>query len=295
MKKGVFLAISAYILWGFFPIYFKWLHGVPALQIMAHRVVWSFIFLAVYLLFRREINPLLRSLNRRTILIYLAAGSLLAVNWLTYVWAVNQGRVVESSLGYFINPLVSVSLGVIFLRERLRPLQWLPVGLAATGVAYLTIRYGQLPWVALVLAFTFGLYGLLKKIAPLGPRKGLALETALIFPPMFAFLLFAEARGEGVFLHTLPLTNLLLALSGLVTIIPLLLFAAGAQSVPLTIMGLLQYVAPTLQFLLGVLLYHEPFTQTSAVGFGFIWLALLIFSLESYFHNQRTLHPQPVP
>ncbi len=155
-------------------------------------------------------------------------------------------------------------------------------------------RYGQLPWVALVLAFSFGLYGLLKKIAPLGPRKGLALETALIFPPMFAYLLLVEIRGEAVFLHSLPLTNLLLALSGLVTIIPLLLFARRA-SVPLTIMGLLQYVAPTLQFLLGVLLYHEPFTQTSAIGFGFIWLALLIFSLESYLHNQRTLHPQPVP
>ncbi|MEW6178801.1 MAG: EamA family transporter RarD [Chloroflexota bacterium] len=294
MKKGVIYAILAYVLWGFFPIYFKWLHGVPALQIMAHRVVWSFFFLALYLFFRREINSLIRSLNRRTVLIYLAAGSLLAVNWLTYVWAVNQGRVVESSLGYFINPLVSVSLGVIFLRERLRVWQWVPVGLAAAGVAYLTIRYGQLPWVALVLAFTFGLYGLLKKIAPLGPRKGLALETALIFLPLFAYLIFAEVRGEGVFLHSPPLTNVLLVLSGLVTIIPLLLFAGGAQSVPLTILGLLQYIAPTLQFLLGVLLYQEPFTLTSAVGFGFIWLALILFSLESYIHNQRTLRPQPV-
>ncbi len=294
MKKGILFGIFAYILWGFFPIYFKALHGVPALQILAHRVVWSFIFLVAFLLARREVLTLIKAINRRTLLIYLAAGVLLGINWLTYVWAVNDGRVVESSLGYFINPLVSVSLGVIFLRERLRAWQWLPVGLAAAGATYLTVRFGQLPWVALVLAFSFGLYGLLKKIAPLGPRKGLALETALICLPMFLYLIFAEFNGSGVFLHASPLTSLLLALSGLVTIIPLLLFAAGAQLIPLTILGLLQYIAPTLQFLIGVLLYHEPFTLSNAVGFGFIWLALILFSLESYIHNQRALQPHPI-
>ncbi|MEN4011542.1 MAG: EamA family transporter RarD [Bellilinea sp.] len=294
MKKGILFSASAYVLWGFFPIYFKALYNVPAAQILAHRVVWSFLFLAAFLLARQEITALLKAISRRILLIYLTAGVLLGVNWLTYVWAVNDGRVVESSLGYFINPLVSVLLGVIFLRERLRTMQWAPVGLAAAGVAYLTIRFGQLPWVALVLAFTFGFYGLFKKIAPLGARQGLLLETALICLPMFLYLIFAEFNGSGVFLRSSSLTSLLLALSGLVTIIPLLLFAAGAQLIPLTIIGLLQYIAPTLQFLIGVLLYNEPFTLSSAIGFGFIWLALILFSLESYIHNQRSLHPHPI-
>ena len=295
MKKGIFFAILAYTLWGFFPIYFKALHGVPAFQIMAHRVVWSFIFLLLFFLIQKNVRGFITAFNRRTVMIYLAAGSLLAVNWLTYVWAVNVGRVVESSLGYFINPLVSVSLGVIFLRERLRTLQWLPVGLAAAGVAYLTLNYGQLPWVALVLATTFGFYGLLKKIAPLGPRKGLTMETALVFLPAFGYLLFAELRGEGAFLHIGGQTSGLLVLSGIVTAIPLLLFAAGAQRVPLTTVGLLQFIAPTIQFLIGVFLFNEPFSQVGMVGFSLIWLALIVFSVEGLFNNRTHLEPRPVP
>ncbi len=295
MKKGVLYTIGAYLLWGFFPIYFKALYGVPPFQIMAHRVVWSFLFLLIFFIAQRDLRGLLTSLNRRTLLIYLGAGVLLSTNWLVYVWAVNIGRVVESSLGYFINPLVSVSLGVIFLRERLRPIQWLPVALATAGVAYLTINYGEPPWIALVLAFTFGFYGLLKKIAPLGPRKGLTMETAMVFLPTLAFLIFSEIQGQGAFGHAGGLTTLLLMLSGVVTAIPLLLFAAGAQRVRLTTVGLLQFIAPTIQFLIGVFLYSEPFSRVSLVGFSLIWLALIIFTLENLYNNRTRLEAQPVP
>lgn len=295
MRKGVLFTILAYALWGFFPIYFKALQAVPAFQIMSHRVVWSFVFLVIFLAARKELRTLLTALTRRTLLIYLGAGLLLGANWLTYVWAVNDGRIVETSLGYFINPLVSVMLGVVLLRERLRALQWLPVGLAAAGVTYLTINYGALPWVALVLAFTFGLYGLIKKIAPLGPRKGLALETALIFLPTFGFLVFEEVRGVGAFVHAGWQPTLLMMASGVVTSIPLLLFAAGVRAVPLTTIGLLQYIAPTLQFLIGVFIYGEPFTQVSAVGFSLIWLALIVFTVENLVHNQKALEVRPVP
>jgi chloramphenicol-sensitive protein RarD len=295
MKKGVFFTIFAYVLWGFFPIYFKALYGVPAFQIMAHRVVWSFIFLVLFFVIQKDVRGLLAAFNRRTILLFLASGSLLAINWLTYVWAVNVGRVVESSLGYFINPLVSVSLGMIFLKERLRLMQWLPIGFAAAGVGYLTINYGQPPWVALLLAFTFGFYGLLKKTAPLGPRKGLAVETAMVFLPTFGFLIFSEFQGVGAFVHAGWQISGLLILSGVVTSIPLLLFAAGAQSVPLTTVGLLQFIAPTIQFLIGVFLYNEPFSQVSLVGFSLIWLALIIFSVESFINNRTHLEPKPVP
>lgn len=203
------------------------------------------------------------------------------------MWAVGIGQVVESSLGYFINPLVSVVLGVVFLHERLRPTQWLPVGLAAAGVLYLTFSYGSLPWIGLVLAFTFGLYGLLKKLAPLPSLPGLTFETGLIFFPALVYLLVMELLGKGSFGHTSISISLLLTLSGIVTAIPLLFFATGARSVPLSTLGLLQYIAPTLQFLIGVLVFHEPFTLERFVGFAFIWTALIIFSVETYLHLRR--------
>ena len=289
MNKGVVYAASAYAMWGFLPLYLHLLQNTPALQITAHRVVWCFLFLFVVLVLRREIPGLRASLNRRTVLIYLGAATLLAVNWLVYVYGVTSGFIVEASLGYFINPLVNVVLGMVFLRERLRPAQWIPVGLAAAGVLYLTISHGSLPWIALVLAITFGFYGLVKKVAPLGSLYGLSLETALLLIPATAYLLVTEAGGTGAFGHINLLTTVLLACIGVITAIPLLLFASGARSVPLITMGLLQYISPTLQFLIGVLLFGEAFTSERIIGFSMIWAALAFFSIEGFIAHRRSV------
>jgi chloramphenicol-sensitive protein RarD len=286
-------------MWGFFPIYFKAIHMVPALQIMFHRVVWSFFFLAV-LIFLKKDWPRLKDevFQPRVVPVYTLAAVLLALNWLIYIWGVNSGQVVETSLGYFINPLVSVLLGVVILRERLRPLQWLPVALAGTGVLYLTLQHGSLPWIALALAFTFGTYGLLKKIAPLGALYGLTLETAILFLPALGYLLFVESRGVGSLGHLSWNLNAVLALSGVVTALPLLMFATAARSIPLSLVGILQYFAPSVQFLLGIFLYREPFSLPQMVGFGIIWTALLIFTLEGLMVRRRNNHvllSQPDP
>ncbi|WP_322806483.1 EamA family transporter RarD [Thermanaerothrix sp.] len=287
VNSGVVFAAAAYTLWGFFPIYFKALKEVPAPQVLAHRIVWAFLFLLGVLMVRHEVGTLRRLLTRRILLSYFGAGVLLAINWLAYVWGVAAGFIVETSLGYFINPLVSVVLGVLFLRERLRPWQWLPVGLAAVGVAYLTLEYGRLPWLALVLALSFGLYGLLKKLAPLNALHGLTLETGSVFLPALAYLVGIEIAGQGAFGHGPLSQTVLLALTGVVTAIPLLLFAGGARRVPLTMLGLLQYIAPSLQFLLGVFVYGEPFGPAQLVGFSLIWLALAIFSAEGVLAQRR--------
>ncbi len=281
MNKGVISAFTAYIMWGVFPIYFKLLHTVPAFQTVSHRVVWSFFFLVIVIALRGEGKAFLKSLTWKRFFIYLGSGTLLCINWFTYVWAISQGYVVESSLGYFINPLVSVVLGMIFLGEKLRPLQWIPVILAVAGVAYLTITYGSLPWIALILAFSFGFYGLIKKISPLGSLHGLTLETAAIFLPSLGVLLVEEFRGVGAFGHDGWLISILLALTGVVTAVPLILFSIGARSIPLSTVGLLQYITPTGQFLSGVFLFGEPFTHDRLIGFSIIWLALIIFSVES--------------
>jgi chloramphenicol-sensitive protein RarD len=287
MNKGIFYAAAAYGIWGFFPILFKAVHGVPALQITAHRIVWCFLFLILIIAIRRDFPGFKSVFKPRILLVYLAAAILLAVNWLTFVWAVNAGFVIESSLGYFINPLVSVLLGVIFLGEKLRPMQWVPVGLAAAGVAYLTFSYGSLPWISLMLAFSFGLYGLVKKVAPLGSLQGLTLETGTIFLPALAYLLFEEINGAGSFGHAGSSLTLFLIIGGLVTAVPLLLFATSMRTVPLSIIGFIQYITPTIQFLIGVFLYAEPFTPSHLVGFSLIWLALLVFSVESFYVRGR--------
>jgi chloramphenicol-sensitive protein RarD len=288
MNRGIFFGLGAFLMWGFFPVYFRALQGTDALQIVFHRVVWSFLFLAVVITVRKnwgQVGQKFRS--RKTLAIYSLAAVLLAINWLVYVWAVNSGHVIESSLGYYINPLVSVALGVIILREKLRPLQWVPVGMAALGVLYLTFSYGALPWIALTLAFSFGLYGLVKKMAPLNSLHGLTLETAILFLPSFAFLLLYEFQGTGSFGHTGVSGTLLLAFSGVLTSLPLLLFASAARAIPLSLLGILQYVAPTTQFLLGLLLFKEPFSGAQLVGFSIIWVALFLFSVESYVTSRR--------
>jgi chloramphenicol-sensitive protein RarD len=280
METGIWYALGAYVLWGLFPIYWKWLHDVSPLQVIGHRIGWSFILLIIVILATKQWTKFRSTLNRRVLGVYLIAGLLLSFNWLIYVWGVNTEHVVETSLGYFINPLFSVLLGMIFLKERLRPLQWLPIGLAAIGVIYLTWTYGSLPWIALGLTFTFGFYGLVKKLSPLGSLYGLTLETGLVFLPALGYLIYVGATGEGAFGHTGAVSDLLLVGAGVVTTIPLLMFASAAKRIPLTMVGIMQYIAPTLQFLLGVLIYKEPFTTTSLIGFSFVWIALIVFWVE---------------
>jgi chloramphenicol-sensitive protein RarD len=282
MNKGIWYALGAYVLWGLFPIYWKWLHDVPALQLISHRIGWSFILLMIVIIATRQWTKLRSTLTWRVLGIYLSAGLLLSVNWLIYVWGVNTEHVVETSLGYFINPLLSVLLGMIFLKERLRPLQWLPVGLAALGVIYLTWTYGSLPWIALSLAFSFGFYGLVKKTSPLGSLFGLTLETGLVFLPALGYLVYVQIVGQGAFGHSGVVPDLLMVGTGIVTAIPLLMFASAARRIPLTMVGIMQYIAPTMQFLLGVLIYKEPFTTTSLIGFSLVWIALVVFWVEGF-------------
>lgn len=288
MTKGVIYAFTSYLLWGFFPLYFHALGNVPAVQVTAHRVVWSFLFLILVLVIRRDWDGLRKMFTVRTVLIYLGAGTLLACNWLTYVYATGQGMVLETSLGYFINPLVSVLLGVFFLREKLRPAQWAAVGLAFISVMYLTVTHGSLPWIALVLAFSFGLYGLVKKVAPLGSFHGLTLETAVLLVPAFVFLSVLQFNGSGVYGRMSGTTTLLLSLTGIVTAIPLLLFADGARRVPLSTIGLLQYISPTIQFLLGVFVFGEVFTWQRLIGFSVIWIALIIYSADGLMNYRQS-------
>jgi len=288
MNKGILYGIGAYLAWGVFPIYWKWLETVPAIQIISHRIIWSFVLLVIVVFVTRQWKAFrTAAFSPRMILIYLASAILLSINWLTYVWAVNAGFVVETSLGYFINPLLSVLLGVFFLRERLRPWQWAPIGLAAIGVIYVAISYGQFPWIALTLAFSFGIYGLIKKAAPLGSLYGLTLETGLLFLPAVGFLIVMEMRGGGAFLHSGPVPDLLMVGAGVVTTIPLLMFASAAQRIPLSTVGVLQYITPTMQFLLGVLLYREPFNQAHLIGFSIVWVALIFFWLEGFLASRR--------
>jgi chloramphenicol-sensitive protein RarD len=288
MNNGILIAVSAYALWGLLPIYWKMIQTVPALEILCHRTTWSFVFLLLLLTIRRQWQWLKQVKERPVILlIFLGTAALLSVNWFTYIWSVNAGHIVDASLGYFINPLFSVLLGMLFLRERLRPWQWAAVGLAFCGVLYLTIGYGVFPWIALTLTFTFGLYGLLRKIAPLGSLEGLALETAAMSLPAVVYLVYLEGTGVASFGHAGATTNLLLGFSGVATAFPLLLFASAARSIPLATVGILQYIAPTLQFLLGVLVYGESFSLGQLTGFSAVWAALLIYSVESVIFNRN--------
>ena len=281
MNKGIWYGVGAYLAWGLFPVYWKLIDQVPAAQLIGHRIVWSFLtLLAIVLLSNQWRRFRAATSNLRVLRLYVIAAVLITINWFTYVWGVNSGYIFETSLGYFINPLVSVVFGVMVFGERLRRLQWTAVVLAASGVTYLTIAYGTLPWIALVLAFSFGLYGMVKKLAPLGSTYGLTVETAIGLVPAVFYLLYVERQGRGAFLHVEAVSNALLIGTGIVTTIPLLLFASAVRRTALSTMGVLQYIAPTLQLLLGVLVYREPFTSTQLVGFTIVWAALLVFGID---------------
>jgi chloramphenicol-sensitive protein RarD len=289
MNKGVLYAAAAYICWGLLPLYWKALQSVPALEILAHRMVWSLLVVLVLLAFQRHWSWLFSIWrDKRVLLTFITSALLLSVNWFIYIWAVNRNFVVEASLGYFINPLVNVLLGFLFLRERLRMWQGLAILLALSGVLFLSITFGALPWIALTLAGSFGLYGLLRKTARLNSLEGLTLETIMLFLPALGYLLYREAGGTGALGHTSGLTNLLLACSGIATAVPLLLFASGARLVSLTTLGILQYIAPTLQFLIGVVVYHEQLTVERLIGFSLIWLALAVYTLEGIVTGRRS-------
>lgn len=283
MNKGTWYAVGAYGLWGLFPLYWKMLHHVSAVQLIGHRIVWSFVSLIAMLAFLKQIKTFRAvAFTFSMIRIYAMAAVLVGINWLIYVWAVNKGHIVETSLGYFINPLISVLIGVIFFREKLRLWQWIPIAIAATGVLYLTLALGSLPWIALTLAFSFAFYGAVKKIAPLNSFQGLTLETVILLLPAILYLLFSEVKGDGAFLHHGLWMDLLMMGTGLVTTIPLLLFASAAKRIPLSVIGVLQYIAPTIQFLIGIVVYHETFTMRQFVGYCFVWVALVIFGVDSY-------------
>ncbi len=285
--KGFFLALGAYICWGLFPIYWKWLGHVSPLQVIGHRIIWSFLLLLAILFITRRLIAFHRTaLNWRTFWASLLAAILIGSNWLVYVWAVNSNLILEASLGYFINPLISVSLGVIILRERLRRLQWLPILMAGSGVIYLSIIYGRVPWVALFLAISFSIYGLVKKLSPLDALFGLTIETGILFTPALLYLLVLLTTGEGAFFHEDTLTHLLLIGAGAITSLTLLLFSSAAKKLSLSLLGFMEYIAPTLAFLLGVLVYKEPFDSTRLVGFGIVWIALGLFTLEGLSAHQ---------
>jgi chloramphenicol-sensitive protein RarD len=292
MKKGIWCAVGAYASWGLLPLYWKLLAQVPAPQIIGHRIVWSLATLLAFIFFMRKWTTLRSALTsgsaRRILRVYVIAALLIGINWLIYVWAVNAGFIIETSLGYFINPLLSVALGVIFFNERLRPQQWFSVALAGAGVLFLTIIHGSIPWIALTLSITFGLYGLVKKTAPLGSFEGLTLETGILFAPALVYLFITYMNGTGAFLYGGTLANIILAGAGIVTTMPLIMFATAARRIPLSLMGILQYISPTMQFLVGLVIYKEPFSPIKLIGFGLVWLALIVFAIESLAAKQAS-------
>jgi len=292
MQTGMIFASIAYVIWGLFPVYFKALQHIPPLEILIHRIIWSLIFILMVLVWRRQWGWLGKTLKQPKVLgTFALSALLLSSNWFVYVWAVGNGRIVDASLGYFINPLVNVLLGFLLLHERLRSLQWTCIAIAASGVAWLTWQSGHLPWVALILASTFGTYGLLRKIASLGALEGFSLETILLFPIAISSLLVLTIQNQNTFLVTSATSQWMLIATGPITAIPLLLFAAGARRIPLSVLGLLQYIGPTLQLLLGIWLYHEPFGIERQIGFGLIWGALALYSFEGLWQAYAAKSP----
>jgi len=276
--EGLLAAFSAFVIWGAFPLYLKPLLGVPSLQIICHRIVWACVVVFGWLLVRGELGELRKPLTSPAILWRLAASALLiTINWLGFVWGVGHGHVLEASLGYFINPLVNVLLGVVILRERLNTAQWTAVGIAAAAVVYLTVATGSVPWIALTLAASFSTYGFIRKVVHVEALQGLAVETLALLPLAAGYLIWCEMMGTGALGHSSVLVNALLLGCGPMTAVPLFLFAFGARLIPYSTVGLLLYVAPSLQLLVGIFLYHEPFFGPRALGFVLIWAALLIY------------------
>ncbi len=288
--RGALLALCAYLLWGLAPVYFKQLLDVPAPEILAHRVVWSILLLLgliTALGYWTRVRALLR--QPRLLLLLLISSVVIGTNWLVFIWAVNNNHILDASLGYYINPLLNIVLGMVFLQERYRPLQWLAVGLAALGVLIQLLIFGSLPWVALVLALSFGTYGLIRKQVPVDPFTGLLLETSVLLIPAVLWLWGLNSATGNLSANSTSL-NLLLLAAGLITTIPLLLFAGAARRLQLSTLGFFQYLAPSLALLLGVLVYEEAFTTDKAITFALIWIALIVYSLDGIRQRRRIKH-----
>jgi chloramphenicol-sensitive protein RarD len=295
-RRGALFGASAYLLWGVFPLYFPLLDPASAVEVLAHRSVWSLVVVAALVAVTRRgsrVRAVVRDRRRLTQLS--VAAVLLALNWGVYIYGVTSEQVVETSLGYFINPLVTVLLGVVVLRERLRPAQWGALATAFVAVLVLSIDNGRPPWIALTLAFSFGTYGLLKKTARVGAVEGLAVETAVLTPLALVYLAVLGASGDATFLAEGPGHTALLVLTGLITAVPLLFFGAAASRIPLTQLGLLQYLAPTLQFLIGVLVFSEPLGLAKLLGFVLVWSALAVFTADLVSSSRRQRIPVAEP
>jgi len=288
MHPGILYAILAYVAWGVFPVYFHQVATVPAMEVVAHRTLWSMVFVAVVLMARGRLAWVAQLRRQpRVVAAFLLSALLLSANWLIYVWAVHNHHVVDASLGYFILPLVNVAMGYVFLHERPRRAQWVALAVAAAGVLWLAVQTGNVPWIALALAVTFGFYGLLRKTAVLGALEGLALETALLAPLAVAWMAWWTWSGQAAWVAADAATLGWLAAAGPVTAVPLLLFAAGARRIPLATMGVLQYISPSLQFALGVWLFGEAVQPARLAGFALIWLALALYTAEGALHRRR--------
>ena len=285
-RRGMLLGVAAYVMWGLFPVYWPLLEPGGAMEILAHRIVWSLVFVLLLLVIRRRT---LRDLprDRRGLGLLGVAAALIGVNWGVFIWAVNHDHVIEASLGYFINPLVTVALGVLVLAERLRRVQWTAVAIAAGGVAVLAAESGRPPWIACTLAVSFGLYGLVKKVVGVGAVEGLTVEAAALTPVALAYLAWLAVSGGSTFGSHGADHSLLLMSSGAVTAVPLLCFAGAAAAVPLSQLGVVFYLNPTMQFLLGVFLRHEPLSSGRLTGFALVWIALALFTADGVANHRR--------
>lgn len=284
-QMGIFYAAFSYLIWGILPIYWKLLQNVSSDEILANRIVWSFVFMIMLLLISRKWREFAQTLrgfktNKKQLFALLIASLLISGNWFLYIWAVNSNHLIEASLGYYINPLVSVLLGMIVFREKLSLAQYYSFALAIIGVLIMTVSYGKFPWVAFLLAFSFGVYGLMKKLVKVDSTIGLTLETLVVTPIAFAYMIFLASKGTQAFLSLSIGTDLLLIGSGAATALPLLFFAKGAQKIPMATLGFLQFIAPTLTLILGVFLYHEHFSNIHLLSFLFIWTAITLYSIS---------------
>lgn len=287
-QKGFLATLSTFILWGFLPVYWKLLESVPPFEIICHRIIWSVIFLVITISFTRRWKRVVATLNdRKTMKILLFTGLIVGCNWLIYIWAVNTDRVLEASLGYYINPLVLVLFGYIFFRERPRKMQWLAISIAAGGIFFRILKYGNVPLASLGIAISFATYGMLRKKADVDPLTGLLIETAILSMPALILVSIWGSSGTGSFGISDIRTSLLLVGTGIATSVPLMSFVYGAKRIQLLTVGILQYIAPTITFFLGIFLYHEPFQQLQVVTFLCIWTALLIYTAESFFYQKK--------
>ena len=287
MNRGIALALGAYLIWGILPIYWKTLDHVPSIEILANRIFWSFIFFTIILLVQNRWKELINKLKGTNIILYVVVPAILiTTNWLTYIWAVNANYIIETSLGYLICPLVSVLLGVIFLKEKIRLLQWFAIIIAMSAVLIMTFAYGQFPWIGMILALSWGSYGLFRKKSPLNAVEGLTLETSLLSIVVVFYFVYLFYNRNTSFFIDLPTTSLLIG-AGLITGFPLIIYIIGARLIKLSLIGVMQYFYTIITLLIGVLIYHEPLTQSRIVGFTFIWIAVIIYISDEYFHRKR--------